>query len=59
MKTRIYTEYKCKRGHKWHHYWRGWPFLGDFHMACPECKRRTWYCYKFDEDMERADKTRW
>jgi hypothetical protein len=53
MSDRIFTEYKCKRGHRWQHYWYGWPWFGDFHMACPKCGRLTWYRYKFDENRER------
>ncbi len=45
----IYTEYRCKEGHKWHKYWRKPPWFGDYSLNCPRCNRLTWYCYKFDD----------
>lgn len=50
---KIYTEYKCERGHKWHRYWSKPPFLRDYGMNCPHCGRLTWYRYKFDNRTDR------
>jgi hypothetical protein len=48
---RMYTEYKCSKGHRWQKYWRKTPWFGDYATHCPKCGERRWYCYSFDERL--------
>jgi hypothetical protein len=42
MSIKIYTEYKCRKGHKWHKTWRSYPWFDDYSTNCPKCGQSTW-----------------